>query len=244
MGTFAGAVGKWGKQVVLGLAVAGLAVCFSGSAAKAQSKMQVFGGYAYGGGSTNNYCYYYCTPPSFPRQGFEASFGYNFSTHVGIEAAFDGFNGTQTPESSPVGTGNNGENIKDKGSSYLYTFGPRLTYPVGDFSLYTHLLVGGAHVHDNYTETCIPYGSGTCGSPDPYTETDSGNGMAFKIGGGVDWNHGVWGIRIVQLDYVHSQLSLSGSDNETYSPTFSSYAPGSSYEVAAGVTINFGSSLK
>ncbi len=245
MGTLAGAVGKWGKQLILGLALAGLAVCFSSGAASAQSKMQVFGGYAYGGGNGNDYyCEYVCST-GLARQGFETSFGYNFSQHVGIEAAFDGFNGTQTPYSEAPGSSDSGYTTTDKGSSYLYTFGPRLTYSVGDFSLYTHFLVGGAHVHDNYTQTCIPAGGGGCGSPNPVTETDSGNGMALKVGGGVDWNHGIWGIRIVQLDYVHTQLSVSGSDNEVYyAPTFSSYAPSGSYAVAAGITFNFGSSLQ
>jgi hypothetical protein len=241
-----GNLGKrtWGKQLMLGVVGLGLAVGLSGSAAQAQSKMQVFGGYAYGGANSlaEDYCYYICAP-STPRQGFSASFAYNFSPHIGLEASFDGFNGTETPASQTPGTEDNGYSEKDKGSSYFYTFGPRLTYPVGDFSLYTHFLVGGTHVHDNITDTCTPATEEEedCGSPNPETQTDSGNGMAFKVGGGVDWNHGVWGIRVIELNYVHSQISASGSNNiPYYAPTYSINAPSNTFQVAAGVTINFG----
>jgi opacity protein-like surface antigen len=233
--------GKWGKKLLLGLLGAAAAFCMTGSAAHAQGKIQIFGGYAYGGASGNNdyYCDYTCTE-GFARQGFAVSAAYNFSTHIGLEGEFDRFSGNETLYAQGAGY-YEGETEKDNGSSYLYTFGPRLTYPVGSFALYTHVLVGGAHVHDNLADTCFPGTGEGCGSPNPETANISGNGMALKIGGGVDWNHGVWGIRIVQVDYIHSQLSLGGSDNEVYQPTFSSYGPSSSLQVAAGVIINLGS---
>ncbi len=62
MFNFANVVGKWGKQVMLGVVGVGLAVGLSGSAAQAQSKMDVFGGYSYGTNSFTFTCDIECDP--------------------------------------------------------------------------------------------------------------------------------------------------------------------------------------
>jgi hypothetical protein len=236
------------KQAFFGLAALAMLVCLSGAPAHAQSKVQVFGGYSYNSSGTSlTSCLFVdvCTLTS-SNQGYAASLAYSFSPHFALEAAFAGYDGTTTPYAYAPGTEDPGESVKDAASKYFYTFGPRLSYPLGDFSLYSHFLVGGAHVRDNITETCIQSSSSyTCGSPNPVTMSDSGNGVAFKLGGGVDWNHGAWGIRILELDFVRTQISTSGTTNDVaYQPTFSTTGPNNMLQLAVGATFNFGSTSK
>jgi hypothetical protein len=244
MGKIANVGGKWGKKLLFGLAAMGLAAGLSGGAAQAQSKMQVFGGYSYNSGGANQYyCIEICSPGT-SNNGYAASYAYSFTPHIALEGAFSGYDGTTTPFSYAPGTIDSGYAVKDDAKKYFYTVGPRLSYPVGDFSMFSHFLVGGAHIHETITETCTPSENG-CGTPNPLKETDSGNGLAFKVGGGVDWNHGAWGIRLLELDYVRTQLNISGTTNQPqYEPTFSTYLPASSLQFAVGVTFNFGGSVK
>lgn len=244
MRKLANVFGTWGKRAAWGMAAVLVAVCFAGGSARGQGKMEVFGGYSYNSNGTNiYYCISICTPSS-SNLGYAASFAYNFTSHMALEGAFTGYNGTSTPFSYAPGTIGAGYVVKDDASKYFYTVGPRLSYPMGDFSLFSHFLVGGTHVHETLTQTCTP-SENACGTPNPLRETDSGNGLAFKVGGGVDWRHGCWGIRIVEFDYVRAQANISGTSNDAnYTPAFSSYAPSSSLQFAVGLTYNFGAPVR
>ena len=121
-------------------------LCLAGSAAQAQdSRLQVFGGYSF----ATHSCFGTCVLDEVKDpglHGYTAAFVYNFNSHLGLEANFSGHNGTPTIEHdypTPFGTG---EIDKQNQNLYIYTFGPRLSIDVGDFSLFAHFLVGGTHV--------------------------------------------------------------------------------------------------
>ena len=114
---------------------------------------------------------------------------------------------------------------------------------MGHFSLFTHFLVGAAHVHDGETDKCAPAtgeDEETCSSDYPYNYSSHGNGFAFKTGGGVDWNHGSWGVRILEVDYVRTEVyatetqSCTGCTPYTYTYPLAT----NNFELAAGFTFN------
>jgi len=221
------------KMCVSVVAMTALAVSL-GSAARAQDsvpKMQVFGGYSFG---TNN-CFGGCFDPGL--HGYTAAFTYNFNRHLGLEANFSGHNGVVTiDESLPQGT-NNGFIDKVGQDLYVYTFGPRLSVPVGNFSLFSHILVGATHVHAVSTEQCLQAtGGGTCFNP--FNDHVTGNGFAGKFGGGVDWNHRRWGIRILEVDYIRGQIFTTTTCASCNTSKFD--GSGNAFELATGVTFNFG----
>jgi hypothetical protein len=238
MANFANVVGKWGKQVILGVVGVGLAVCMTSGTTQAQSKFNVFGGYSYG---TNNIEYGCECDPGL--HGYAGSFTYNLAPHIGLEGAFTGHNGTNTIYNEPVSANNYQDTQTAKQGLYTYTFGPRFSLPEGNFSLFSHFLVGGTHLSETLTYICTP----PTGSEDTCTgDTNNvyGSGFAFKTGAGVDWNHGGWGIRILEVDYIHSDLYAKATETQsstTYTPT-SFDISGNSFELATGVTFNFGGS--
>jgi hypothetical protein len=222
------------KQAIFGVVVLGLVFCLVSAPAHAQdSKINLFAGYSFG---TNNL---YGFDPTF--NGYGLAFAYNLNKHIALEANFTGHNGTATLESYLPSTDDNGYTDVLRQDMYTYTFGPKLSQRVGDFTLFTHVLVGGAHVHEGYTEKCVPAtgeDEESCSSTQ-YTSGSKGNGFAFKTGGGVDWNHGMWGIRILEVDYIRAEINTT--ENETCSECTSIYtynAAANDFELATGFTIN------
>lgn len=220
-------------------------LCLAGSAAQAQdSRLQVFGGYSF----ATHSCFGTCVLDEVKDpglHGYTAAFVYNFNSHLGLEANFSGHNGTPTIEHdypTPFGTG---EIDKQNQNLYIYTFGPRLSIDVGDFSLFAHFLVGGTHVSGNAQQQCTAAtgeGGETCGSTaNVTTDTLSGSGFATKIGGGVDWNHKRWGIRILEVDYLDGQFYAT--DTPVACPDCaktSEDTSGAAFELSTGLTFNFG----
>ena len=169
--------------------------------------------------------------------GYTVAGSYAFTNHLGIEADFAGNNGSPTIFSAPVTATANGQVETEGQDFYTYTFGPILTLPVGNFSLFTHFLVGGVHGHESFTDKCIQSaGAGTCFTTS--TSDAHGNGFAFKTGGGVDWNHGHWGIRILEVDFVHAntfvtELCGGCTQLQSFGITADDFA------LATGFTFNF-----
>ncbi|HVA95916.1 MAG TPA: outer membrane beta-barrel protein [Candidatus Dormibacteraeota bacterium] len=223
-----------------GVFALGLVVCLASAPAQAQdSKIDVFGGYSYGVSSSNN-CYFYCGS-SLGLHGYSAAVTYNFNKNIGLEANFSGHNGTTTVYTQAVTSTNNGDNEVTGNDLYSYTFGPKLTLPAGNFSLFTHFLVGAARVHESYNETCIQStGAGSCNTPN--SGISHGTGMAFKTGGGVDWNHGRWGIRILEVDYVRNSVSTTSTETCSYCSSGAyTYTNGmNNFEMSTGVIFHFG----
>ncbi|HYB60978.1 MAG TPA: hypothetical protein VEH50_05815 [Methylomirabilota bacterium] len=231
------------KQGWFILSVLGLVICITSAPAHAQDgKISLFAGYSFG---TNNF---YSFDPTL--HGYAADFAYNLNKHIGLEANFSGHNGTTTIYSFPATTDDNGYNDTLRQDIYAYTFGPRLSLPMGHFTLFTHFLVGGAHLHEGYTEKCTPatgedeetcnYISGSTSID--YTSGSKGNGFAFKTGAGADWNHGFWGVRILEVDYVHAEVSTTENQTCTYAcaTPYKYTSSANNFELATGVTFNFG----
>lgn len=219
----------------------GMTACAATQASAQTTKYSVFGGYSYG---TNSVFAPFLAPFSLTMptalNGYGAAFTVNLTNHIGLEANFTGHNGTPTIIYEPPTTSDGTRDAVSE-SEYTYAFGPRLFQNIGDFSLFTHFLVGGMHVDNTFKETCIPGSSDTC--PTPATNvmyTQKGSGFAFKTGGGVDWNHGRWGIRILEVDYVHGQMLGAFTGGSPF-PDLSTST--NNFELTTGITFNFGSSL-
>ncbi len=222
------------KQGWFAVSVLVLTLVFTGASAHAQDgKISLFGGYSFG---TNTY---YNGDPGL--HGYAASAVLNFNKHVGLEANFSGHNGT-TQVYSDSYSGDNTYTDVARQDLYALTFGPKLSIPVGHFSLFTHFLVGAARVHDGETETCTPTtGSEGCSSSYPYQYSTHGNGFAFKTGGGVDWNNGWWGVRILEVDYVRTEVY--GTETQTCATcggvsTYKFDSGINNFELATGFTFN------
>ncbi len=217
----------------------GMTVCVASQAGAQTTRYSVFGGYSYGTSGA-------FLPEEAPftldtaLNGYGAAFAVNLSNHIGLEANFTGHNGTSTILSEPA-TYYTGTQYGEDQGVYTYAFGPRLFQNVGNFSLFTHFLVGGMHVGNTLRDTCTPGTGETCGTPNPEIIKISGSGFAFKTGGGADWNHGRWGIRILEVDYVHGQMlnAFSGDGTPVSSLTMST----NNFELTTGITFNFGRSL-
>lgn len=231
----------WKLSVVVALSL-GMTLCAVSQASAQTSRFNVFGGYSYG---TNNFSndYYYGLPGGSALNGYAVAFAVNFNNHIGLEANFSGHNGSSTLLVEPSTSTNYGEDITETGEGvYTYAFGPKLFQTVGDFSLFTHFLVGGVHLSQTLTETCTPPTSGgNCGTPDPAVYDQKGTGLAFMTGGGVDWNHGRWGIRVLEVDYVHGQMESNFTGAPSNLSSLSTSA--NNFQLATGITFNFGSSL-
>ena len=229
------------KKHVLGVFLLGIMVCLTGVSAHAQnmSKISLFGGYSYMNNNWGNGCIAACIGGvTTGLHGYTVAGSYAFTNHLAIEANFAGHNGSPTIETVPAISSSNGFVDTESQDFYTYTFGPLVTLPVGNFSLFTHFLVGAVHGHESFTEKCLQSATGgTCFTPS--TSDAHGNGFAFKTGAGVDWNHGRWGIRILEVDYVHANTfvtELCGGCTQTDSFGINA----NNFELATGLTFNFG----
>ena len=228
------------KQVLVGLSVFAIVFCLACAPGWAQDnpegRVSVFAGYSYG---TNSFgCNFDFGCGSIGLHGYSAAVVYNFNKHIGLEGNFSGHNGNSTAFSQPVTSTTNGEKETVGEDLYSYTFGPKLTLPVANFALFTHFLVGAAHIHANSSDICT---LATDGETTCFTNNFSnihGNGMAFKTGGGVDWNHGRWGIRILEVDYGRNQVNATETCSGCSAPE--SFTVGSNnFELSTGFKFNF-----
>jgi len=231
------------KQVLLGLLVLGLIMCLASAPAYAQEgKYSIFAGYAYGTnsigcGSSSGFCF---SDPGL--HGYTAAFTYNFNKHIGLEANFSGHNGTPTIDSEAATSSNNGYTDTLATDLYTYTFGPKVSMPVGNFSIFTHFLVGGVHVHEVAAERCIQSSGSdvtTCPTTPTFLGSARGNGFAFKTGGGVDWNHGRWDVRILEVDYIRNEVFATTIGCSSCTP-YSVNAGGNNFELSTGISFHFG----
>ena len=240
------------KKSLLAVCALGLMLAMSGAPAHAQDmgKFTLFGGYSYqvnslGGGNSFEppLCFVIDSPACIFEQGaglhgYTGSVVYNAGNHVGIEADFAGHNGTPTVLNENASSTNNGERLKARIDDYTYTFGPNIHQAIGNFSIFTHFLAGAAHAHDGFTAECLQSSGGSTCSPNEGGSA-RGNGFAFRTGGGLDWKHGRLGWRMIQVDYVHESLWVTGMCDTCSQPASIRLTAGN-IEVATGVTLSFG----
>jgi len=128
--------------------------------------------------------------------GYNASGTFDLNRIIAIEGNLAGHHGNTVTasQSAPVGANTHKDDI------FTYVFGPKLTYVAGpnkDFELFGHFLIGGSNVHSS---------SQNSGSFGGASSSASGSGFAFMTGGGLDWYHGTWGIRILEVDLVRTSV--------------------------------------
>jgi hypothetical protein len=216
-------------------------ICLAGASAYAQEtpKISVFGGYSYQLNNLGqNTCFFTCGEGASGLHGYAASATYNATKNIGLEANFSGHNGSPLLASEAPTSSNNGYVEHSGQDIYTYTFGPKLTLPIGHFAAYTHFLVGGMHAHQAFNEVCVPATGSTC-SGTPNTANFKGTGMAFKTGAGLDWNRGRWGIRVLEVDYIHSSVWATGTCSSGCGPAISLNLGTNNFELATGLTVNF-----
>jgi hypothetical protein len=227
------------KKMLFGLLVLGLIFCLTSAPAQAQNvnhegRWGLFAGYAYGTNNINAF------DPGI--HGYTAAVTYNFNNHIGLEANFSGHNGTSPISFTPATSTANGRNDTLAQDLYTYTFGPKITQRVGNFSLFTHFLVGGVHVHEGFVDKCL-LSSGTDSSCfTTFRSNSRGNGFAFKTGAGVDWNHGRWDLRILEVDYIRNEIFVTETcsiDCSNGAP-FSNNSAANNFELSTGISFHFG----
>lgn len=237
------------KRMILGLCVFALMGWLAVGPAHAQEtgKISVFAGYSYQldnlGGNNCSFSYD-CANGSLGIHGYTAAVTYNFTKNIGFEANLAGHNGGGVIAMYGPTSQYTGDSERQTQDIYTYTFGPKVTLPVGNFSLFTHFLVGAMHANLSDTATCVPstgVDGNTCSSVNAYTAHASGNGMAFKTGAGADWNHGRWGLRILEVDYIHGSTTLAGSYayNDNASQAYTNGATANNFELSTGFKFNF-----
>jgi hypothetical protein len=194
------------------VSVAVIAVCLlslGGSTARAQdggSKFDFSADYSYISHSvTSSFCggesFAECFDPGL--QGAKIAAVWNVSRHVGVECNLAYHAGTHTIFSDSE-TGSFTDTTRQRDNVTTYLCGPKVTEPVGNFELFTHFLAGGMHVSEGGVTS--DSGDGT------FTQETAFNGTLFgmEVGGGVDWVHHHWGIRLLEVDYVHGTGTVKG----------------------------------
>ena len=178
--------------------------------ARAQDRVQLFGGYSYLG-----YYYYnaYTGPWTLSSfQGWDGSGSVKLTRHIEIEGDF----GSSYRPSYGLAAYSTSDTIR------TYMGGPRVSTKFSQASLYGHVLFGGL----TYKRKA---GQGP-GLP-PFTSSDTTFAMA--IGGGTDLRltrH--FGVRLVQIDYVRNNNSVSGS--------FASPGQHVNFRILTGAIFRFG----
>jgi len=202
----------------------GLLLCMGGIA-RAQGA-DVFVGYSFEQDSFQN---------GVGLHGYNLAGTYNLNPKVGIEANLAGHHGNTTIFETKTSAGTS--STTDKNDIFTFVFGPKLTHVIGpsnNFEAYTHLLVGGSKVHSSQV-----FKSGTVVSPG---FSIGGRGFAFATGGGVDWFHGTWGIRILEMDLVRTTSITSTSSCGTNCTQKSKVGSATDFRIASGLIWRFGRS--
>jgi len=207
------------KQHLTAFVVLGILVGTAG-AAQAQ-KLDLFAGYSFENDDI----------PGAPAglHGYNFAATWNFNPNVGIEANFAGHQGNSILQfqSNPAGA------IIDKHDIRSYVVGPKLTRVIGPgnkFAAYMHFMVGGMRVHDSRQYSGW---YGTLGT------SASGTGVGFVAGFGLDWNHSVWGLRILETDYS-SGSNITTSYRCGANCTLYQKSSQSDFRIASGLIWRFG----
>jgi hypothetical protein len=227
--------------VVSGLLVAAYLVCIGGSAARAQdsgSKFDVSAMYSYTSFNLGNSA---CGGEDFIEcfgdpglQGAKIAGVWKVGRHVGVECNLSYHAGTHTVAAE---TGSGFQDVtRERDDVTTYLCGPKLTMPVGSFEIFTHLLAGGMHVSTG----------GVLREEGTIDEETALKGTIFgmEVGGGVDWVHNHWGIRLLEVDYVHGTGTVTGRCTFDFcsegGETIAAIGSANDLQIAMGVNFRFG----
>ena len=171
--------------------------------ARAQDKIEIFGGYSYLHASTTwnetllcpaTGCPVTVVNPKLNLNGWEVSGVYNLTSWLGAKADFSGHYGSF-----------NGISFHE----HNYLFGPQLRMP-GKISPFAHVLFGGVH-----TTSGTGFGSGAIITP---VGGSPNNGFAAVFGAGIDVKvlPSLY-FRPVQIDYLLTRLNSNTQSQPRYS---------------------------
>ncbi len=156
-------------------------------------KAEIFGGYSWARQGDVNI-----------SKGWNGSIVGNLNRWFGIEGDVSGHYYTEDVVNVP------GANIQGKTNFLTYRVGPKFAFRSEDSPVtpFAHFLVGGAHTSGT--------GSGSVNGTS-FSVSQSSNGLAGAVGGGIDIGRGVVAIRAIQADYSVFQINdlygTSGTSN-------------------------------
>lgn len=165
------------------------------------SALDLFVGYSWLNNGYPNACGDLCDG-RFGLSGWAFSATWMFNKNFGLTADFSGHNGS--PQQTFVGCDAPCTSTLDMDQdSYYFLFGPTVLEPIGKLRIFGHVLVGVNRADVNATES---FG----GSPfEPEGQIAMNTGFSAAVGGGVDYMFtSRWGWRIVQADYLFSDMNL------------------------------------
>jgi len=241
------------KHLLAGAFVLAVMVLCSTAPAHAQG-VDIFAGYSF---STNNqnfglageevtcefidFCEGFGNSGSFNSgglHGYNVAAVFNLNKHIGIEANFAGHNGSndvyKEVESSTT------FKATQTTDSYLIVFGPKFTQQVGNVELFGHALVGinsvhaGFHLNQNECDE----------EEDDCSIGGHGTGFATVVGGGVDWWHGRWGLRLLEVDFTHGDPSITFQPADEPNFNFTSPSSSNNISLSAGLIFHLGGMKK
>jgi hypothetical protein len=160
-------------------------------------RVDVFGGYSYKEAS-------FASTRGVGTHGANVAGTWNLSRNVGIEGNLAWHQGSKLVHSHLQGI----YQTTDTNEISTLVFGPKLSHTIGpgnDFEAFAHFMVGGSRFYSS-TEK-----SGLLG---PTSTSRRGSGFSLVAGGGLDWFHGAWGIRMLEVDGVRtSKIKITASHN-------------------------------
>jgi hypothetical protein len=224
------------------LVAAGL-LGLGGISARAQetSKIDVSLDYSYidhnlTGTECGNDSFVDCEDPGL--QGFKISAAWNLNNHLGIQCEAAYHAGTHTVYGYDYPTDEEQYTDRQSDDVTTYTCGPKLTERVGNFELFGTFGAGAMHAFQAAKEY---YSEGE--DPIDYESNAKGTIFGLEVGGGVDWVHKHWGLRLLEVDYVQGAGTLNGhcTIDCGAGQTFDGIASAKDLEIAMGVNFRFGS---
>ena len=156
-------------------------------------KAEIFGGYSWARQGDVNI-----------SKGWNGSIVGNVNRWFGIEGDVSGHYYTEDVVNVP------GATIQGKANFLTYRIGPKFSFRSEDAPVtpFAHFLVGGARTSGT--------GSGSVNGTS-FSVSQSSNGLAGAVGGGIDIGRGVVAIRAIQADYSVFQINdlygTSGTSN-------------------------------
>jgi opacity protein-like surface antigen len=168
------------------------------------------------------------TIPAFTANGGIATFGWNFSNHIAMEAELGGYHN------------GNVHDYQFDTTTFSYLFGPRISYGRSKrFDPYIHVLFGGQNA-----STSIAAGSILVVNPHATLSngrySQSTNTWAMAAGGGIDFklSRGIT-LRPAQIDYYLTRFEAINV-TEPVGTTNPSARNQNNFRYAAGIQFTFG----
>ena len=159
---------------------------------------EVFGGYSYVRVNPGN---------GFPGESFNGgsgSFSFNPTPWLGIVSDFGGYHWSGSFEG-----------VSSDFTAFSYLVGPKFTWRHGRITPFAQALFGGLRISGSNCYADDDAHVRRQGGEGSDCENGNDSGFATALGGGLDWNAtSHLGIRLVQAEYVLSELSFFSASHQ------------------------------